>query len=174
MGPGRVRAGASGPLRPSGGYSGGDYLSSGDPDFAAEVSGFGDTGTYAVLALAPRCTSYSCALFPSQTADYLFGPGGAPSLDLYKPLFRLLGVNLLSAAAKSYLLKNAAGLGTLNRRGNMRLNLSLITLGLGSAGVAAARHQLPDRQGLLDRLCSSRRDGHRRHCAVRTDFRPRG
>lgn len=30
----RVRAGAPGPLRPSGGYSGGDYLSSGDPEFA--------------------------------------------------------------------------------------------------------------------------------------------
>lgn len=73
--------------------------------FAAEVSGYGDTGTYAMLALAHAALAIPVLFFPNQTADYLFGPGGYPSMDIYKPLCRLLGVNLLSAAAKAWLLK---------------------------------------------------------------------
>jgi hypothetical protein len=73
--------------------------------FAADVSGYGDTGTYGVLALAHAALAIPAIFFPQQSAEFLFGSRVLATDGIFVPLFRLLGASLLSGAAKSYILK---------------------------------------------------------------------
>lgn len=87
---------------------------------AADVSGYGDSGSYGALAVVQGALAVSALFFPHQSAEFLFGPGGRrsidahtpvfgpggrPSIDAYTQLFRLIGVSLLSAALKSQILQ---------------------------------------------------------------------
>lgn len=72
---------------------------------AADISGYGDSGSYGALALVQCALGVSMSLFPQQAADFLFGPAGLPSSAIYVPLFRLLGVSLISSASKCRMLQ---------------------------------------------------------------------
>jgi hypothetical protein len=88
------------------------------------VSGYGDTGTYGVLALAHAALAIPAIFLPQQSAEFLFGSRVLATDGIFVPLFRLLGASLLSGAAKSYILKASAipQAGTIAKlcRGNLR------------------------------------------------------